>query len=72
MTNTKLDITVSLTDLRDSLTRNVTQEELINFIENIDLNIKSVDFTINLVKGLVKSLESDIPRDQIIKMLQEG
>lgn len=47
-------------DLIDSLKREMSNEELKNFVLKLDLFVAQADFTEDLVTGLLKSLMGDL------------
>lgn len=51
----ELLINFSAGDLR----RAMSQQELIDFIMEIDKSVSAVDFTVDLIKSLIHSLETD-------------
>lgn len=55
-------------DIND-LVCNISRDDAKSLIEAIDLRFAEVDFTLDTLKILVKSLESDLTREEIAKEL---
>lgn len=58
-----MDITVTVTE--QELLKNFSREEALEFILKLDLKFAEEDFTLELIKRLIKSLESDLTREGV-------
>ena len=53
----------------EQLASNVGRDEAFALIKAIDLRVAEVDFTLDILKELIKSLESDLTKEEIRKEL---
>ena len=60
---------LNITITTDDLARNIRRDEALEVILAIDLRIAEEDFTIELLKRLVKSMESDMSREELAETL---
>lgn len=65
----QLDTTTDADELISALMSN-SKNELIQFIVELDIRVAEVDFTIELVKSLLKSLETDLTKKEIKELLK--
>lgn len=60
---------LNITITTDDLARNIGRDEALKVILAIDSRIAEEDFTIELLKRLTKSMESDMSREELAKVL---
>lgn len=53
----------------EELARSVSRDEAFALIKAIDLRVAEVDFTLDVLRELIKSLESDLTKWEIAKEL---
>lgn len=51
------------------LTKGISREDAISLIKALDLRFAEVDFTLDILRLLIKSLESDLTKQEIKKEL---
>ena len=60
MTDFYVPVRVNSEDLFDGFTKDLTRDELVEFVKDLDLRVAEVEFTQELVEQLLTSLKSDI------------
>lgn len=53
----------------EELTKGISREDAISLIKALDLRFAEVDFTLDILRLLIKSLESDLTKQEIKKEL---
>lgn len=59
--NISLDVTSD--DLICQISDNMSRDDILQFMLDLDLDQQDTSFTVDLIKGLIKSLEDDSPED---------
>lgn len=65
-----LDISVEKDDLSETLREGLSREELIKLILSLDEGVAEVNFTLELLESLIKSLKSDLNEAEIYEELK--
>lgn len=60
---------LNITITTDDLARNIGRDEALEVILAIDSRIAEEDFTIELLRRLAKSMESDMSREELAEVL---
>lgn len=67
----KIPVDVDEDELIDSLKREMSNSELLGFIETLDLKVADSEFTGKLIKNLLASLVGDLSEEEKVSLEHE-